>query len=55
MLALDMGRELEVPMPTSAVTNEFLNATRALGYSDQDFAVLYAVMRRMAGMDLGAS
>ena len=51
MLALDMGRELEVPMPTSAVTNEFLNATRALGYSDQDFAVLYAVMRRMAGMD----
>ena len=51
MLALDMGRELEVPMPTSAVTNEFLNATRALGYSDQDFAVMYEVMRRMAGLD----
>lgn len=50
MLALDMGRELEVPMPTSAVTNEFLNATRALGYSDQDFAVLYEVMRKMAGL-----
>ena len=51
MLALDMGRDLEVPMPTSAITNEFLNATRALGFSDQDFAVLYEVMRRMAGMD----
>ena len=51
LLALDMGRDLEVPMPTSAITNEYLNATRALGFSDQDFAVLYEVMRRMAGMD----
>ncbi len=50
MLALDMGRELEVPMPTSSITNEFLNATRAQGYSDQDFAILYTVMRRMAGL-----
>ena len=50
MLALDMGRELEVPMPTSSITNEFLNATRAQGFSDQDFAILYTVMRRMAGL-----
>ncbi len=50
MLALDMGRELEVPMPTSAATNEYLNAARALGFSDQDFAVLYTIMRKMAGM-----
>ena len=50
MLALDMGRELGVPMPTSAVTNEFLNAARALGLADQDFVVLYRVLRRMAGL-----
>ena len=50
MLALDMGRELEVPMPTSATTNEYLNVCRALGFSDQDFAILYTVMRRVAGL-----
>ena len=50
MLALDMGRELEVPMPTSATTNEYLNVCRAQGFSDQDFAILYTVMRRMAGL-----
>ena len=50
MLALDMGRELGVPMPTSAVTNEFLNAARAQGLADQDFVVLYRVLRGMAGL-----
>lgn len=51
MLALDMGRDLEVPMPTSATTNEYLNVCRAQGFSDQDFAILYTVMRRMAGLE----
>ena len=50
MLALDMGRELEVPMPTSSITNEFLNAARALGLADQDFVVLYRVLAKMAGL-----
>ncbi len=50
MLALDMGRDLEVPMPTSAITNEYLNVCRAQGFSDQDFAILYTVMRRMSGL-----
>lgn len=50
LLALDLGRELEVPMPTSAITNEFLNAARALGLADEDFAVLYRVLAKMAGM-----
>ena len=49
LLALDLGRELEVPMPTSAITNEFLNAARALGLADEDFAVLYRVLAKMAG------
>lgn len=50
LLALDLGRELEVPMPTSAITNEFLNAARALGLADEDFAVLYRVLAKMAGV-----
>lgn len=49
MLALDLGRELDVPMPTSAITNEFLNAARALGYADQDFAILYQTLAKLAG------
>lgn len=48
-LALDLGRELDVPMPTSAITNEFLNAARALGYADQDFAILYQTLAKLAG------
>ena len=50
MLALDMGRDLEVPMPTSAITNEYLNVCRAQGFSDQDFAILYTVMGKMSGL-----
>ena len=50
LLALDLGRELAVPMPTSAITNEFLNAARALGLADEDFAVLYRVLAKMAGV-----
>ena len=52
LLALDLGRELEVPMPTSAITNEFLNAARALGLADEDFAVLYRVLAKMAGINM---
>ena len=51
MLALDLGRDLEVPMPTSAITNEYLNVCRAQGFSDQDFVILYTVMRKMAGLE----
>ena len=52
LLALDLGRELAVPMPTSAITNEFLNAARALGLADEDFAVLYRVLAKMAGINM---
>ncbi len=48
-LALDLGRELDVPMPTSAITNEFLSAARALGYADQDFAILYQTLAKLGG------
>src|SRR5918999_2678063 len=40
LLALEMGRELDVALPTTAVTNELLTATRGMGLADKDFAVI---------------
>ena len=49
-LALEMGCGLNVPLPTTAVTNELLTAARGMGLADQDFAVLFEVLARMAGL-----
>ncbi len=51
LLALEAGRELDVPLPTTAITNEMLTAARGMGLADQDFAVLFKVLARMAGVD----
>jgi 3-hydroxyisobutyrate dehydrogenase-like beta-hydroxyacid dehydrogenase len=50
MLALDMGRALDVPLPTTAVCNEFLTAARGMGFAKQDFAVVFEVLARMSGV-----
>jgi 3-hydroxyisobutyrate dehydrogenase-like beta-hydroxyacid dehydrogenase len=49
-LALELGRELEVPLPTTAVTNELLTAANGLGIGERDFAVLFDVLAVMAGV-----
>lgn len=49
-LALEMGRRLSVPLPTTAVTNEFLTAARGAGYAEKDFAALFHLLARMAGI-----
>jgi 3-hydroxyisobutyrate dehydrogenase-like beta-hydroxyacid dehydrogenase len=51
MLALDMGRALDVPLPTTAVSNEFLTAARAMGFAKQDFAVVFEVLAKMSGAE----
>jgi 3-hydroxyisobutyrate dehydrogenase-like beta-hydroxyacid dehydrogenase len=43
-LALELGRELNVPLPTTATTNEFLTAARGMGLEKQDFAVMFEVL-----------
>ena len=53
LLALEMGRELDVPLPTTAVTNELLTAARGLGLRDQDFAILFETLARLAGASEG--
>lgn len=50
-LALELGRELDVPLPTTAVSNEFLTAARAMGLADEDFAAVFRVLARMAGVE----
>jgi 3-hydroxyisobutyrate dehydrogenase-like beta-hydroxyacid dehydrogenase len=49
LLALEMGRQLDVPLPTTAIVNEFLTAARGMGMAKQDFAVMFDVLARMAG------
>ncbi len=50
LLALDMGRQLDVPLPTTAVANEFLTAARALGLEKKDFAAVFEVLARISGV-----
>jgi 3-hydroxyisobutyrate dehydrogenase-like beta-hydroxyacid dehydrogenase len=50
LLALDLGRALDVPMPTTAVTNEFLTSARGMGLVHEDFAVLFDVLASMSGV-----
>ena len=52
-LALQLGRELGVPLPSTSATQEVLTATRAFGYGDEDFAVIFHGLARMSGMARG--
>ncbi len=52
LLALEMGRELNVPLPLVATSNESLTAARAQGLAQEDFAIVYKVLARMAGLDV---
>ena len=53
LLALELGRQLDVPLPTTAVTNEMLTSARGIGLADKDFAVLFEALARMAGVKMG--
>lgn len=49
-LALELGRELHVPLPTGAVVNEILSSVCAQGLGEKDFAILYQVLAQMSGV-----
>ena len=53
LLALEMGRQLDVPLPTTAITNEMLTAARGMGLAEKDFAVVFEALARMAGVKTG--
>src|SRR5437879_2766178 len=50
LVALEMGRQLDVPLPTTSITNQMLTAARALGFEKKDFAALFDALVRMAGL-----
>ena len=50
LLALEMGRQLDVPLPTTAITNQLLTTARGMGLAKRDFAVLFETLARMAGV-----
>ena len=50
LLALELGRQVDVPLPTTSVTNEFLTAARALGLAEKDFAIVFEVLARLSGV-----
>src|ERR1700680_1929519 len=50
LLALELGRQVDVPMPTTAISNEFLTAARAMGLVEQDFGVVFDVLAHMSGV-----
>ena len=49
-LALEMGRRLAVPLPTTAVANEFLTAARGAGLEKKDFAAVFEVLAKLSGV-----
>jgi 3-hydroxyisobutyrate dehydrogenase-like beta-hydroxyacid dehydrogenase len=51
LLALEMGRQLDIPLPTTAVTNEYLTAARGMGLDRYDFAIVFDVLAQMSGID----
>lgn len=51
LLALELGRQKDVPLPMSAASNQILTAARAMGFQEQDFAVVFQVLARMSGLN----
>jgi 3-hydroxyisobutyrate dehydrogenase-like beta-hydroxyacid dehydrogenase len=50
LLAMELGRQLDVPLPSTAVSNEILTAARGMGMAKLDFACMFDVLARMSGV-----
>ena len=50
VLATELGRQFDVPLPTTAVSNEILTAARAMGLAKYDFACMFDVLATMSGV-----
>jgi 3-hydroxyisobutyrate dehydrogenase-like beta-hydroxyacid dehydrogenase len=51
VLALEQGRKLQVPLPSTAIANELLTAARALGFGSHDMVAVFDVLAQLAGRD----
>ena len=50
-LALELGRQLDVPLPTVAISNEYLTTARAMGLAEHDFYIVFQALAKLAGVD----
>jgi 3-hydroxyisobutyrate dehydrogenase-like beta-hydroxyacid dehydrogenase len=50
LLALELGRQVDVPLPTTAATNEMLTTARAMGLAEEDFATIFKALAQMSGV-----
>ena len=49
-LALELGHQLGVPLPTTALTQSMLTAAHALGLGEYDFSIVFDVLARLSGL-----
>jgi 3-hydroxyisobutyrate dehydrogenase-like beta-hydroxyacid dehydrogenase len=49
-LALDQARAVGVPLPLTALTQEWMSKARAMGLGDHDFAIVFDVLASMSGL-----
>ncbi len=50
-LAIELGQQLDVPLPTTSTTNEYMSAARGMGLGHYDFSIIFDVLARMSGVD----
>jgi 3-hydroxyisobutyrate dehydrogenase-like beta-hydroxyacid dehydrogenase len=50
VLALELGRELDVPLPSTAAADQILTAARGMGLDRHDFAVMFDVLAQLSGL-----
>ncbi len=53
-LMLDSGKELEVPLPTTALTHQMFQMAISSGFGDDDFCSTIKVLEKMAGVEVKA-
>ena len=49
-LALDQGRAVGVPLPTTALTQQWLSMANATGLGEHDFAIVFNVLASLSGL-----
>ena len=47
-LALDLGLQLGISMPTTKVTNDFLESANRMGLGKEDFAIVFEALKRIS-------
>jgi 3-hydroxyisobutyrate dehydrogenase-like beta-hydroxyacid dehydrogenase len=50
LLAQELGREYNVPLTSVAIANETLTTARAMGLAEEDFAIIFETLARVAGV-----